>query len=628
MRRFLALALAIFAFNSPAFASSPRALYIPVGSTLAPGQTADPVPGQPTLTVTPGNTQNSLAFTDTGATSTSHQIYRGLTSGSETLLTSITSASPYVDTGLTNGQTYFYQVAASNATGQGPLSAEVSGTPNVITRPVQEIALGGMVPNISATVSGTLTRIKGFRTYTLGNNPSSEITPTFSNWYISSDTTSENSIPTGNTIQKVALVINGVSVPVTFSGSRSHAMAAGETLIQADTLFPSAFGLSQFSAGQTVQVREMEDIAAAGGIYATTQGREGIAAENGYIYDPAVTPTDDIDSTSTMTVPSGATTKGFMIHKPTMLLGRFTVPTVVLLNEGDSKFDGVGDYPATNSGLAFGPPPTLNSGGGWDRRAATGLGLAYTNISLTGRAIGHYAANHAKELTLFQYHTHGIQELAINDNTANTTTVRTNLRGIWADMKAQGIQKVYQIIPGTETTSSDQWVTLVNQTVAAAFQSGGNMDVIRNNIAADFSAGTFGLDGTIDERPTLCDSTDPTRYRLTGFSTTLAAATTGSLSQFLTLAASPVIGDALVVDPLSSGNPSGSNEVSLVAIITPSGGNFITTGSSVTNPSTAKAIGTAVIAGYTRDGTHPSPRMHGMLDTGLLRPLEATFTGY
>jgi hypothetical protein len=505
-----------------------------------------------------------------------------------------------------------------NAT-NSPKETDIAVT--IAARPIQATGVGGMVPNAVATVSGTKTRLKGYRTYTLGNNPSTEIALAFSNWYISSDATAENSIPVGNTLQKIGIVINGIEVPITFASARSRAMAAGETLFFSDTLFPSSFGLTQFAAGQTVQYRFMMDVATSGLTYATTQGREAILLEAGYIYDPAVTPGDDIDSTSAMTVPSGATTLAFCPFKPVMIVGRFTTKTVSKFTLGDSKADGVGDFPA---GSTFGSPATTLSGGSWMRRADFAAGIAYTNCTLTSRAVANYASNHAKTVALYPYHSDGVNELGINDASSNATTVQTNLRGIWADMKAGGIKRVVQVIFGTETTSTDHFSTVANQTALTAFTSSGNAATIRANIAADLSAGTHGLDATFDERPVLCDGTDPTKWAVTGFSTTITSAFTNTLTQFASMANPPRIGALLYMDPTAAQSAANVGQVSAVS---GSGSPYTVTCGGVWNPFNAKTSGTAVVEAASAEGVHPSPAGHAALATAWNAQQVSSYVG-
>jgi PKD repeat protein len=105
--------------------------------------TADPIastpPGAPTgLTATAGNGQASLQWTapaNTGGQQiTAYTVYRATTSGGETKLTSggcsgLGNVVTCTDTGLTNGTKYYYEVTASNPTGEGAKSAEASATP-------------------------------------------------------------------------------------------------------------------------------------------------------------------------------------------------------------------------------------------------------------------------------------------------------------------------------------------------------------------------------------------------------------------------------------------------------------------------------------------------------------------
>lgn len=96
-------------------------------------------PAAPTLSLTSGNTQATLAWTDGsngGSAITAHKIYRsttaGFTPGPGNLLTTVSSASPYVDTGLTNGTPYYYAISAVNGpAGEGATSTIQSVTPAV-----------------------------------------------------------------------------------------------------------------------------------------------------------------------------------------------------------------------------------------------------------------------------------------------------------------------------------------------------------------------------------------------------------------------------------------------------------------------------------------------------------------
>jgi hypothetical protein len=78
---------------------------------------------------------------------TSYNVYRSTTAGGEgstPVATGVTGTS-YVDSPLTNGTTYYYTVAAVNAVGTGPQSAEANATPKAgaPTAPLGLTASGG-----------------------------------------------------------------------------------------------------------------------------------------------------------------------------------------------------------------------------------------------------------------------------------------------------------------------------------------------------------------------------------------------------------------------------------------------------------------------------------------------------
>jgi len=72
---------------------------------------------------------------DGGSPITNYSIYRGYAPGTETFLAEIGNVTMYVDTGLEMGKTYYYQVAARNAVGEGPRSNEVRATVPVSWKP-------------------------------------------------------------------------------------------------------------------------------------------------------------------------------------------------------------------------------------------------------------------------------------------------------------------------------------------------------------------------------------------------------------------------------------------------------------------------------------------------------------
>src|SRR5439155_14454445 len=90
------------------------------------------VPGVASLTATAGNAQVALSWTtpaDGGSAIAGYKLYRGTVSGSLSLYQTLGVTNGYTDTAVTNGTTYYYQVSAANAVGEGTRSSEKSATP-------------------------------------------------------------------------------------------------------------------------------------------------------------------------------------------------------------------------------------------------------------------------------------------------------------------------------------------------------------------------------------------------------------------------------------------------------------------------------------------------------------------
>lgn len=133
----------------------------------AVGVTVGGLPPSPPeqLPATPGNAQIMLDWrapvTEGGSPITNYKIYRGTASGVEVYLTTVGNVVTYTDTGLTNGVTYYYQVSAKNAVGEGPKSNEASVKPTpppdtvppsvAIVSPVD----GATLTSTSVTVTGS-----------------------------------------------------------------------------------------------------------------------------------------------------------------------------------------------------------------------------------------------------------------------------------------------------------------------------------------------------------------------------------------------------------------------------------------------------------------------------------------
>lgn len=150
----------------------------PAPPTAPPTPTA---PAAPTnVSATGGVKQIALAWTASSG-ATGYKVFRGFTAGGEdpTPLMTVAAVTTFTDTTGKEGVKYFYKIAATNAVGDGPLSAEVSATvmsapapPPTPTAPVAPtgVSATGAVSQISLawTASSSATGYKIFRGLSAG----------------------------------------------------------------------------------------------------------------------------------------------------------------------------------------------------------------------------------------------------------------------------------------------------------------------------------------------------------------------------------------------------------------------------------------------------------------------------
>lgn len=84
---------------------------------------------------------------DGGSPITNYSIYRGFAPGTETFLVEIGNVTIYVHAGLETGKTYYYEVAATNAIGEGARSNEVRVTVPSSWKPPLDLVRAPMVEN-------------------------------------------------------------------------------------------------------------------------------------------------------------------------------------------------------------------------------------------------------------------------------------------------------------------------------------------------------------------------------------------------------------------------------------------------------------------------------------------------
>ena len=95
----------------------------------------------------------SAPFDDGGSPITNYRIFGGTASGSEAFLIQLGIVTTYTDSGLSNGVTYYYQVSAKNAVGEGLRSSEVSATPATVPGPPSSLVATPSIQRITLSWS-------------------------------------------------------------------------------------------------------------------------------------------------------------------------------------------------------------------------------------------------------------------------------------------------------------------------------------------------------------------------------------------------------------------------------------------------------------------------------------------
>jgi len=101
----------------------------PVSATpVAPATVPGAPTGQKATALRSGGIQLTwlAPVSDGGSSITGHRIYRSTSSGTEVLYATVGAVTIFTDTATTKGMRYYYRIAAVNALGVGPLSAEVN----------------------------------------------------------------------------------------------------------------------------------------------------------------------------------------------------------------------------------------------------------------------------------------------------------------------------------------------------------------------------------------------------------------------------------------------------------------------------------------------------------------------
>lgn len=487
--------------------------------------------------------------------------------------------------------------------------APLAGSRPKSAQPYRYVTSNNQRMSGATSAVGVNTGFKGRIVELIGGDDCSEIRVGFSNWYI--DNQASAAAETDNadavTLSKLAVVYDGVSVPLTFnSGSRSVVLAAGETLKLSDVVEASSFGHDRFKAGTVLEVRYMGTLASSASVMLYNErGSNEFAStikEQGYHY-PAANAIDDIDAIGNMAAPVGQI--GNLIIGPTAIIGRFDGAPPVIDVFADSIPHGLRDFVSGGvSGNGVGGATGAVNGGGWVRRALMNLGLSYSLTSKVGHRYQHMAANYAKRAAFFGYSTHALFTLGTNDLNASISAadILASATPIWAAYRAAGGKGVYHATIVPRVAANSYFGTdLEHQEPSAPYVLGGERDklnlMLRNNAPGLLNA-------IADVSRAVSDPRDKSRWAVPDFASTLAAPVT-SATTTLPLTSVPEVELCLVLEPgTDKAEATGFNVISVA------GNTAVFSAAPISLPHDAGAVVKATLAG---DGTHPSAQAHYLM---------------
>lgn len=356
-------------------------------------------------------------------------------------------------------------------------------------QPLQIVAMGGSVgQNRRVKSSANQLCLTTDVRRKLGRVSALELRPAYSNWARVSGV--ETAM--GNTATVEASVrYAGQQHRVTFGGQTSVVIADGESLLIADAIPASAFGLDEFPAGAELIFRTRWLLAATGHAV-PGQWRSNLVTTDKVIQD-------DGSNNQVMTNADLAGTDiGDFGPAPVAILGVLTGPLKAVVIVGDSihRFDGGGAALPTEWGDG-------EKGGGYMARALYAAGIPHANIAQGSTRAAQLATSCAKVKAIYAYADRGVSNYGTNDISAATAgqtyqqqadAISPNILQVHADLKGvlspRGVPlattqiRVFARTTGDFSTESGQTIVdryADNQTrglLNAALVAGGNLDQV------------------------------------------------------------------------------------------------------------------------------------------------------
>lgn len=403
------------------------------------------------------------------------------------------------------------------------------------------------------------------------------------------------------TIEGAVLIVNGVSIPITFSGAQAGIVPDGGSL-KSDRVSM----IADVTPADTVYIDFCHSVQSGG----ARLGGLTVQPQNGEFVKSA---------SASLMAELGAVVAGSTVTKrtafgPTLMAARPAGKVKSVLIWGDSIAVGWEDAGPLADRAQGWPARMLDSetGGrmGVGSIAARGNGLAAASAGGSAGMARRMAALRGFAGVPFS---HILCQLGIN--TVNSATalalddVKQLFRDAWAYMRAQfpGVPIVQSTLAPLTGVGTTAWTDEAGQTF-------GNTNVgpapsILSQINDWIMSGPPEIDGHIVTHISV-SGVDMARWKTTGFAATLINAVTAGQANPYRLSVAPVIGTNLVFEPGDGANLDNHADYTVLAVVDGGGGQCdVTLNRSVVK---AHAAGTSVGSSITADGTHNGHYGHGL----------------
>ncbi len=363
--------------------------------------------------------------------------------------------------------------------------------------------------------SGAQLNARGRMPFYIGSSDMSALVLSFYGWSLGVSTVPNNS--NSFNVVKYAIEKDGqsFSVPVTFGGSRTKTILAGDTDIQSDDILPSAFGLGSFTRGDKYWIRFEYSVNSAGQLL--PQGSinyiNAFPAAVALKIDPAAFVGSAVDSFGNISFTSGFT--DFRTPYVPLVLGRPVGTDIAsIFITGDSIADGAGDTTNSVLGLCWGGAQRALFGA--TVPSAPYIGGCKMGVSGSQGAFW----SDAKPKIYLKYAKYLVEEFGTNSFVSAQVSPAAALalsQAIWTAWYASSTKPAGSILKPRlvpRTTSTDSWATAANQTVInSSWSAGGGAVAFNDALPGLVGANGLGVILPMDGVRTSSTTTDPDYYK-------------------------------------------------------------------------------------------------------------------